>query len=108
MAKAPPTIGMAGIFCKVLPSYRSLSEQRERSGDVCPPTRTEMDALFLFLTEEGVEPTNNFGERTIRFAVLWRKRSQGTKARRETAGSSAFFRSDKPAAFTESQLSMSS
>ncbi|MGA2404946.1 MAG: transposase [Syntrophobacteraceae bacterium] len=39
-----------------------------------------MDSLFLFLTEHGVDPTNNFGERTIRFAVLWRKRSQGTKS----------------------------
>jgi transposase len=39
-----------------------------------------MDSLFVFLTEHGVEPTNNFGERMIRFAVLWRKRSQGTKS----------------------------
>ncbi|MCI5208064.1 MAG: IS66 family transposase, partial [Candidatus Electrothrix sp. ATG2] len=30
--------------------------------------------------EEGVDPTNNFAERMIRFAVLWRKRSQGTKS----------------------------
>ncbi len=27
-----------------------------------------------------MEPTNNFAERTIRFAVLWRKRSYGTKS----------------------------
>jgi transposase len=40
----------------------------------------QMESLFLFLTEEGVEPTNNFAERMIRFAVLWRKRSQGTKS----------------------------
>jgi len=39
-----------------------------------------MDNLFVFLVEEGVEPTNNFGERIIRFAVLWRRRSQGTKS----------------------------
>ena len=39
-----------------------------------------MDTLFVFLVEEGVEPTNNFAERIIRFGVLWRKRSQGTKS----------------------------
>ena len=38
----------------------------------------EMDALFTFLLEEGVEPANNLAERMIRFGVLWRKRSQGT------------------------------
>ena len=39
-----------------------------------------MDSLFTCLFEEGVDPTNNFAERMIRFAVLWRKRSQGTKS----------------------------
>ncbi len=39
-----------------------------------------MDALFTFLIEEGVEPTNNFAERMICFAVLWRKRSKGTRS----------------------------
>ncbi|QCQ23176.1 hypothetical protein FDQ92_13945 [Desulfoglaeba alkanexedens ALDC] len=39
-----------------------------------------MDTLFTFLVNKGVEPTNNFAERTIRFGVLWRKRSQGTKS----------------------------
>ena len=33
---------------------------------------------MVFLTEEGVEPTNNRAERALRFGVLWRKRSQGT------------------------------
>jgi len=40
----------------------------------------EMDALWLFLEEEGVEPTNNFGERALRFGVIWRKRSYGTQS----------------------------
>ena len=30
--------------------------------------------------EEGIEPTNNLAGRTIRFEVLRRKRSQGTKS----------------------------
>jgi transposase len=34
-------------------------------------------ALWTFVVEEGVEPTNNFMERLLRRAVLWRKRSFG-------------------------------
>jgi transposase len=34
-------------------------------------------ALWTFLTTAGVEPTNNFMERLLRRAVLWRKRSFG-------------------------------
>jgi transposase len=36
------------------------------------------DAMWTFVHVEGVEPTNNYGERTIRHAVLWRKGSFGT------------------------------
>lgn len=38
----------------------------------------EMDALWVFLLENGVETTNNRAERALRFAVMWRKRSQGS------------------------------
>ncbi len=34
-------------------------------------------ALWTFVDKEGVEPTNNFMERLVRLAVLWRKRSFG-------------------------------
>lgn len=34
-------------------------------------------ALWTFAREEGVEPTNNFMERLLRRAVLWRRRSFG-------------------------------
>ncbi len=40
----------------------------------------EMDCLWVFLEENGVEPTNNRAERSIRFGVLWRKRSHGTQS----------------------------
>ncbi len=36
------------------------------------------DGLWTFVDVEGVEPTNNFGERQIRHAVMWRKTSFGT------------------------------
>ena len=35
-------------------------------------------ALWLFIREEGVEPTNNAAERAIRPAVIWRKTSFGS------------------------------
>jgi transposase len=34
-------------------------------------------ALWTFVKVEGVEPTNNFMERLLRLAVLWRRRSFG-------------------------------
>jgi transposase len=37
-------------------------------------------ALWTFMREEGVEPTNNHIERLLRRAVLWRKRSFGCQA----------------------------
>jgi len=40
----------------------------------------EMDSLWVFLDENGVEPTNNRAERALRFGVLWRKRSNGTQS----------------------------
>jgi len=43
-------------------------------------------AMWLFVTVEGVEPTNNAAERAIRPAVLWRRTSFGTQSQ----GGSAF------------------
>lgn len=40
------------------------------------------DALWTFARYEGVEPTNNSGERSLRRAVLWRKRSFGCQSER--------------------------
>jgi transposase len=39
-----------------------------------------LESLWLFLEEQGVEPTNNRSERALRFAVIWRKRSYGTQS----------------------------
>jgi transposase len=50
--------------------WRALSEWVRH----CP------GAIFRFLEEAGVEPTNNAGEQEIRTGVLYRKMSQGTKS----------------------------
>ena len=39
------------------------------------------ERLFTFLEVEGVEPTNNVAERTLRTAVQWRKTSFGNRSR---------------------------
>lgn len=39
----------------------------------------QWDAVFRFLDEEGLEPTNNTAERGLRSAVMWRRGSQGTR-----------------------------
>ncbi|MGA9535976.1 MAG: transposase [Desulfobacterales bacterium] len=40
----------------------------------------QLESLWVFLEENGVEPTNNHSERPLRFAVLLRKRSYGTQS----------------------------
>lgn len=44
----------------------------------CAEMLALFDSFFTFVDHEGVEPTNNFAERQVRFAVLWRKSSFGT------------------------------
>jgi transposase len=39
-------------------------------------------ALWTFVDQDGVEPTNNHAERELRAFVLWRKRSFGTQSER--------------------------
>ena len=41
---------------------------------------------FRFITTPGVEPTNNLAEQAIRFVVIDRLITQGTRSERETAG----------------------
>lgn len=80
MAKAPPTQGewraFFARFCRLIALYR---DSESEAGTLVRRLEEEMDTLFVFLVKEGVDPTNNFGERIIRYGVLWRKRSQGTK-----------------------------
>jgi transposase len=43
---------------------------------------THGDSYFRFLTEPGVEPTNNLAEQAIRFVVIDRRITQGTRGER--------------------------
>jgi transposase len=48
-----------------------------RVAKFCENLLTLEAALWTFVTQEGVEPTNNHMERLVRRAVLWRRRSFG-------------------------------
>ena len=49
---------------------------------LCADILQHRAALWTFVEQSGVEPTNNHAEREIRAFVLWRKRSFGTQSAR--------------------------
>ena len=57
------------------------SECRSRkTRGTCRQIRAVEAALWTFVRVRGVEPTNNFAERALRRAVLWRRKSFGTQS----------------------------
>jgi transposase len=79
MAKAPPTGGQwrawYARFCHLIARYH---ERADDAGRLTRRLQREMASLWVFLCEHGVDATNNRAERSLRFAVLWRKSSLGT------------------------------
>jgi len=79
MAKDPPTGGQwqawYARFCTLINRYH---ERQDDAGKLTRRLQREMASLWVFLCEHGVEATNNRAERSLRFAVLLRKRSGGT------------------------------
>jgi transposase len=79
MATAPPSGGEWGAWyarvCKWIAQYH---DRQDDAGRFARRVLREMDSLWVFLTQHGVEPTNNRAERALRCGVLWRKRSLGT------------------------------
>jgi len=53
---------------------------QERTARTCRNLRKREAALWTFVWEADVEPTNNSAERPLRRAVLWRRRSFGTQS----------------------------
>lgn len=80
-AKAPPSEKQWNKFYSRLILLLFLHEgSDDDAGKLARILLREMDSLWVFLEEEGVEPTNNRAERALRFGVLWRKRSNGTQS----------------------------
>ena len=79
MATAPPTGGAWRAWyarlCKLIDQYH---DRQDDAGRFARRLLREMDSLWVFLAQQGVEPTNNRAERALRFGVIWRTRSQGT------------------------------
>lgn len=80
-----------GTFRKHLRHLKIVFRQDLEAGLVCGAAKTQRvcakllkdwDHLWTFAAADGVEPTNNTGERTIKIAVLYRKSSGGTDSRR--------------------------
>jgi transposase len=83
MAKEPPTVGEWNMFyARFIRLVCMYGDRKDEAGKFARRLRAEMDHLWLFLHEHGVAPTNNHAERMLRFAVLWRKRSLGTRSDR--------------------------
>jgi transposase len=51
-----------------------------KTAGTCRDILKRREALWTFVQVEGVEPTNNAAERSIRPGVLWRKGSFGTQS----------------------------
>jgi transposase len=61
---------------------RGVFSGNERLVGMCRELHAHRDWLWAFLDHDGVEPTNNASERSLRHAVIWRKLSFGTQSER--------------------------
>jgi len=81
MAHAPPSPKEWNAFlarlCRLIALYK---DSKSEAGTFVRRIDKEMDNLFVFLSENGVAPTNNYAERMLRFGVIWRKRSYGSNS----------------------------
>jgi transposase len=64
---------------KALLEIGALLGQRQ-TRKTCQNILSLEPALWTFVTQEGVEPTNNAAERPLRRGVIWRRRSFGTQS----------------------------
>jgi len=82
------TISRAAFVRRMAPVRREVDRLLLRgaeSGNVslvgmCRELHEHRDWLWTFVRCEGIEPTNNAGERALRHAVIWRKLSFGTQS----------------------------
>jgi transposase len=80
-AKAPPNLDEElAFYNRFVHLLLDHHKHRDETGKFSRRMLKELESLWLFMEENGVEPTNNRAERALRFAVLWRKRSNGTQS----------------------------
>jgi transposase len=72
---------MAPIQVRVEELLREGTElTHDKTRRTCENILKLEEALWTFVSGEGIEPTNNDAERPLRRAVLWRRRSFGTQS----------------------------
>jgi transposase len=67
----------AGTSARLKRLIAIYGNRKNPAGRLVRRLELEMEYLWLFLQEAGVDPTNNHAERILRFGVLRRKRSLG-------------------------------
>ena len=78
-ANAPPTQGeISTWYARMCHLIASHGDRKDEVGRLARQLDREMANLWVFLLEDGVDPTNNRAERALRFAVLWRRMMQGS------------------------------
>ena len=88
------TITRAALLRRMAPVRREVERLLLRGAEsgnrriqgMCRELYDHRGWLWTFLRHEGIEPTNNAAERSLRHAVIWRKLSFGT----QSAGGSRF------------------
>ena len=88
------TITRAALLRRMAPLGREVERLLLRGAEsgnrriqgMCRELYDHREWLWTFLRHEGIEPTNNASERSLRHAVIWRKLSFGT----QSAGGSRF------------------
>ena len=80
-AKEEPSQGQWRAFiARFMHLIRAHQDRDGEAGKFARLLLAEMDALYVFIEEKGVEPTNNRAERALRPGVMYRKRSLGTQS----------------------------
>lgn len=78
-AHAPPTQGEVQTwYARLIHLIDRFGPRKDEAGRFARLVELEMGHLWVFLLEDGVDPTNNRAERALRFAVLWRKMMHGS------------------------------
>ena len=81
MAHVPPNRGEWQAFsARFIHRITSTLDYEDDRGKFARRLLKELACMWVFLYEEMGTPTNNHAERVLHFAVLWRKRSLGTKS----------------------------
>jgi transposase len=82
MAEEAPTSGeWSAFYARLMRLFKRYRDRKDKAGALVRHLMRELGSLWTFLREPGVAATNNHAERLLRFPVIWRKRSFGTRTR---------------------------